>query len=99
MVRGVACLITWPTRESSKKLPVPVLDVLILLISSSVASKQRSAATGVHPAALYSRSCVAASMAGAMTPAERNDRIGISSTSRLRVERVPEPGQKRHDDR
>jgi hypothetical protein len=30
IVRGVACLIIWPMRKSSKKLPVPVLLMIVL---------------------------------------------------------------------
>src|SRR5437763_12705108 len=29
MVRGVACVMTWPMRKSSKKLPPPVLDAVL----------------------------------------------------------------------
>src|ERR671936_505155 len=31
-VRGVACLITWPMRKSSKKLPAPVFDIVLTTI-------------------------------------------------------------------
>src|SRR5689334_7829976 len=30
MVRGVACLSTWPTRKSSKKLPAYVLSLFVM---------------------------------------------------------------------
>jgi hypothetical protein len=32
IVRGVACLITWPMLKSSKKLPAPVFDIVLTTI-------------------------------------------------------------------
>src|SRR5262249_7988631 len=80
MVRGTACLITWPTRKSSKKLPPPVFD--ICLTKSLLGRTDRA----VRPASPCSRSSDAGSAAREReTTGPRKFVIGHSIPAQLQL--------------